>query len=30
VRFGPNQVAEWLMRRMPQTVTSSSLNRLAV
>jgi excisionase family DNA binding protein len=30
VRFDPKQVAEWLTRRMPQTVTSVSLSRLAV
>ncbi len=30
VRFDPRQVAEWLTRRMPQTATSVSLNRIAV
>jgi excisionase family DNA binding protein len=30
VRFDPKQVAEWLTRRMPQTVTPSSPSRLAV
>jgi excisionase family DNA binding protein len=30
VRFDPKQVAEWLTRKMPQTVTSDSLSRLAV
>jgi excisionase family DNA binding protein len=30
VRFDPKQVAEWLMRRMPQTAPPSSLSRLAV
>jgi len=30
VRFDPKQVAEWLRRRMPQTVTSPRLSRLAV
>jgi excisionase family DNA binding protein len=30
VRFDPKQVAEWLTRRMPQTVTSPGLSRLDV
>jgi len=30
VRFDPNQIVEWLTRRMPQTVTSPGLNRIAV
>lgn len=30
VRFDPKQVAEWLMRKMPQPTTSESMHRLAV
>jgi len=30
VRFDPRQIAEWLTRRMPQTVATPSLGRLAV
>lgn len=30
VRFDPKQVAEWLMRKMPQPINSENMQRLAV